>query len=358
MTNQQKKKWLLVLLAATVLSAAVFLGWQRYLRKQGDEGLVSGNGRIEAVEIDIAARSPGRLKEVRVREGEFVTTGQVVALMDTDMLDAQRRQAEAQLQQANSAVVTANAQIAQRQSDKSAAQAVVAQREAELRAARAHLSRSEDLAAKGFLSPQALDDERTRVASAQAAQAAARAQVAAVDSAIASARAQVDGAQSAAAAAQANLERIQSDIDDAALKSPRDGRVQFIVARPGEVVSAGGRVLNLVDLSDVYMTFFLPSAMAGRLAIGGDVRIVLDAAPQYVIPAQISFVADVAQFTPKTVETASEREKLMFRVRARIPPELLKKHILKVKTGLPGVAYVLSDPAAAWPDRLQVNLPQ
>ncbi|MDT3705299.1 MAG: HlyD family efflux transporter periplasmic adaptor subunit [Thiobacillus sp.] len=358
MTNQQKKKWLLVLLAAAVLSAAGFFGWQRYLREQGDDGLVSGNGRIEAVEIDIAAQSPGRLKEVRVQEGDFVTTGQVIALMDTDMLEAQRRQAEAQLQQAQSAVVTANAQIAQRESDKAAAQAVVAQREAELRAARAHLSRSEDLAAKGFLSPQALDDERTRVASAQAAQAAARAQVAAVDSAIASAHAQVDGTQSAVAAAQANLERIQSDIDDAVLKSPRDGRVQFIVARPGEVVGAGGRVLSLVDLSDVYMTFFLPSAMAGRLAIGGDVRIVLDAAPQYVIPAQISFVADVAQFTPKTVETASEREKLMFRVRAQIPPALLKKHIFKVKTGLPGVAYVLSDPAAAWPDRLQVSLPQ
>lgn len=358
MTNQQKRKWLLLLLAGAALSAAAFFGWQRYLLQQDSEGLVSGNGRIEAVEIDIAARSPGRLKEVEVQEGEFVTAGQVIALMDTDMLEAQRRQAEAQLQQARSAIVTATAQIAQRQSDKAAAQAVVAQRDAELGAARAHLSRAEDLAAQGFVSPQALDDERTRLASAEAAQAAARAQVAAMDSAIASARAQMGGAESAAAAAQANLERIQSDIDDAALKSPRDGRVQFIVARPGEVVGAGGRVLTLVDLSDVYMTFFLPSAMAGRLAIGGDVRIVLDVAPQYVIPAKISFVADVAQFTPKTVETASEREKLMFRVRARIPPELLKKYILRVKTGLPGVAYVLSDSTAAWPAWLQVNLPQ
>jgi HlyD family secretion protein len=77
-----------------------------------------------------------------------------------------------------------------------------------------------------------------------------------------------------------------------------------------------------------------------------------------VIPARASFVADAAQFTPKTVETASEREKLMFRVRAQIPPDLLKKHILQVKTGLPGVAYVHSDPDAAWPDRLGVKLPQ
>lgn len=358
MTNKQMRKWLPLLITVTAVSVAAFLGWQHYILKQDGNGLISGNGRVEAVEIDIAARNPGRLKDVLVKEGDFVSAGQVVALMDPDMLEAQRRQAEAQLQQAQSTVVTANAQISQRESDKAATRAVVAQREAELKAARMHLGRSEDLAAKGFLSHQALGDERTRVASAEAALAAARAQVAAMDSAIANARAQVGGAQSAVAAAQANLERIQADLDDAALKSPRDGRVQYIVARTGEVVGAGGRILSLVDLSDVYITFFLPSAMAGRLAIGGDVRIVLDVAPQYVIPAQISFVADVAQFTPKTVETASEREKLMFRVRARIPPELLKKHILKVKTGLPGVAYVLSDPAAAWPDRLQVNLPQ
>ncbi len=124
------------------------------------------------------------------------------------------------------------------------------------------------------------------------------------------------------------------------------------------MVAAGGRVLNLVDLADVYMTFFLPTAAAGRVALGAEVRIVLDAAPQYVIPASVSFVADVAQFTPKTVETAVEREKLMFRVRAQLPPELLMKHILRVKTGLPGVAYVRLDPAAPWPAHLQAKLPQ
>jgi HlyD family secretion protein len=354
----RRNHWLLLLLTAAVLAAVALVVWQRLLAGPDDSGLASGNGRIEAVEINVATRNPGRLEEVRVREGEFVTAGQVLASMAADTIEAQRRQAEAQLQQARSAVVTASSQVAQRRSDKAAALAVVAQREADVGAARAHLSKSEDLARQSFLSPQALDDERTRVASAQAALAAARAQAAAVDAAIASALAQVSGAESSAAAAKANLEKIQADIDDMALKSPRDGRVQFIVAQAGEVLGAGGRVLSLVDLSDVYMTFFLPTAVAGGLAIGSEVRIVLDVAPQYVIPAQVSFVADVAQFTPKTVETASEREKLMFRVRAQLPPALLKQHLVKVKTGLPGVAYVLTDPAAAWPDRLQVKLPQ
>ena len=128
--------------------------------------------------------------------------------------------------------------------------------------------------------------------------------------------------------------------------------------QPGEVVGAGARVINMLDLTDVYMTFFLSTAQAGKLAIGSEARLILDAAPEYVIPARISFVASEAQFTPKTVETASEREKLMFRVRAQIDPELLRKYITRVKTGLPGVAYVRTDPAREWPERLQVRLPR
>ena len=155
-----------------------------------------------------------------------------------------------------------------------------------------------------------------------------------------------------------DIERIQADIDDSVLRSPRDGRVQYRVAEPGEVLDAGGVVLNVVDLSDVYMTFFLPTEEAGRVAIGTEVRLVLDAVPQYVIPARASFVADVAQFTPKTVETAKERQKLMFRIKAQIPRDLLQKHLHQVKTGLPGMAYVRLDPQAEWPPELQARVPQ
>jgi HlyD family secretion protein len=134
--------------------------------------------------------------------------------------------------------------------------------------------------------------------------------------------------------------------------------VQYRVAQPGEVLGAGGKVLNLVDLTDVYMIFFLPERQAGRVALGSEVRLVIDAAPQYVIPARVSYVASVAQFTPKTVETASEREKLMFRVKARIDPELLRKHLEQVKTGVPGMAYLRLDPQAAWPAHLAIKVPQ
>src|SRR5262249_31672810 len=157
---------------------------------------------------------------------------------------------------------------------------------------------------------------------AQAAVSVARAQVAAAEAALGTARSEVVGAQSRIEAVRASIQRIQADIDDSALRAPRHGRVQYRVAQPGEVLSAGGRVLNLVDLSDVYMTFFLPATQAGRVALGAEVRLVLDAAPEYVFPAQASFVADVAQFTPRSVETREERERLMFRIKARIDPAL------------------------------------
>ena len=159
-------------------------------------------------------------------------------------------------------------------------------------------------------------------------------------------------------AAEATIARVQADIADSQLRSPRDGRVQYRIAQPGEVLGGGGKVLNLVDLCDVYMTFFLPETVAGKVALGSEVHIVLDAAPGYVIPAKVSFVASVAQFTPKTVETASERQKLMFRVKAQIDRELLRKHLQQVKTGLPGVAWLRLDPQAPWPAELAIKVPQ
>jgi HlyD family secretion protein len=356
--TEKQKKWFIRAAGVLVIVVLALVAWQRYGATGKDDGLVSGNGRLEAVEIDIAARMPGRIKDILVKEGDFVTAGQVVAQMDTEVLDAQRREAEANLQRAQNAVGNAQSQLAQRVAEEKAALAVVAQREAELDVARKRLARTEILASRGLVAIQALDDDRAAAQCAQAVFIASQAQAKAAEANIATARSQVLGEQSAQKAVGETIRRIQADIDDSALKAPRDGRVQYRVAQPGEVVGAGGRLLSMVDLSDVYMTFFLPTAAAGRIALGTEVRLVLDVAPQYVIPAKASFVADVAQFTPKTVETASEREKLMFRIKAQIPVDLIRKHLTQVKTGLPGVAYVRLDSGKPWPAHLQVKLPQ
>ena len=354
----RSKRWLLRAAIAVAAVGGGYIVWQQLGPKPLPAGIVSANGRIVATDIDIATKAAGRVKSILVNEGDFVTVGQILVEMDTDSLQAQRREADAQLRRAVISVDTARAQVVQRKAEKEAALAVVAQRKAELEAARKRFERSDELVKRGTAAIETLDNDRARFESAKAAVSAAEAQVAAADSAISAAESQVVSAHASVDAGKATLDRIQADIDDSTLKAPRDGRVQYRVAQPGEVLGAGGKVLNIVDLSDVYMTFFLPTQQAGQISIGMEVRIVLDAAPQYVIPASASFVADVAQFTPKTVETADERQKLMFQIKARIAPDLLKKHIRQVKTGLPGMAYVRLRPDLPWPPNLQPKLPQ
>lgn len=331
-----------------ILGLVAYLVWKN-MNQPDTKALVSGNGRIEATEINISSKLSGQLEEILVQEGDFVEPGQVLARIKVSTLEAQLREVQAQQRQAQDGIATAEAQVAMRISEKAAAAAMVEQRETELVAAKNRLARTEILAKDGAVSKQQLDDERADVKSVAAVLSAARAQVDSAQSAIVAARSQVSSAHSQVDAIKATIERINFDIEDAQLKAPLKARVQFLVAQPGEMISAGGRVMNLIDLSDVYMTFFLPETVAGRIAIGTEVRIVLDAAKNVVIPAKVSFVADTAQFTPKTVETESERQKLMFRIKAKIDPVLLQKYIQQVKTGLPGVAYIKIDENAPWP---------
>jgi len=114
---------------------------------------------------------------------------------------------------------------------------------------------------------------------------------------------------------------------------------------------ARAEALNLG--TDVYMTIFLPTAQAGRVRIGAEARLVFDALSDITVPAKVSFVAPDAQFTPKQVETRTEREKLMFRIKVKIDPELLMEHLKEVKTGVPGVAYVRLDPESEWPEDIK-----
>ena len=355
--SKTSRMWLLVV-ALLVLGAGGYVGW-KFLHRVGlPAGFASSNGRLEATEIDVATKMAGRLVKELVSEGDLVAASQVVAEMDTEVLQAQLREAKAKLAMAKSDVETAKSTLQQRRSEKSAAEAVVLQRLADLDLAASKFARADRLVRSNTVSRQEFDTEQAALNSAKPGVDSAKANVAAADAAISTAKAMIISAESSVASAQATIERIQADIDDSVLKASRSGRVQYRVAQPGEVLPAGGKVLNMIDLNDVYLTFFLPTEWAGRVQVGADARIVLDAAPQFVIPAKVTFVADVAQFTPKTVETAEERQKLTFRIKAHIPQEVLQKYVRAVKTGLPGMAYVQLDPKAEWPTNLQVKLPE
>jgi HlyD family secretion protein len=293
-------------------------------------GIAKSNGRIEATQVDVAPKYAGRLSEVSVDEGNTVTSGEVVARISAPEFDAQLRGARSEVLRAEQAKAEAEALIAQRNSD--------------VQLAAVELQRTEELVRDGHATRQSLDQRRS---AHTAAMASLRAAVA-----------QREQANFAVKTAETEVERLKSILADLVLHAPRDGRVQYKLKRAGEVVTAGTPVLTILDLKDVYMTIFLPAAEAGKLKLGDEARVVLDPVPQYVIPARVSFVAHEAQFTPKTVETREEREKLVFRVKLQIDPDVLKTHEGVVKSGVRGMGFVRTVSSVQWPDNLQVKLPQ
>ncbi len=339
--------WLILLVT---LLAGLFLGW-RWLYAAPDPALAfsQANGRIEATEIAISAKIPGRIDEILVNEGDFVSRGQLLVKINPDALRAELQRAQAQQVQTQTQVANALTAVEQRLSEGAAVQALISQREAGLIAAQQRARRTTSLAASGAVSQQLLEDNNTQVHVAKAALTSAKAQLAANQAAVHAAQTQVDSARANQTAAEAAIARVQVDFNETELRAPKDGRIQYKVLQQGEIVAAGGKVLNLIDLTDVFMTFFLPTRYAGQLTLQSEARIIVDAMPDVAIPAKISYIADVAQFTPKAVETQNEREKLMFRIKAQVSPALLQKHIHQVKTGLPGVVWVRLDPAASWP---------
>ena len=227
------------------------------------DGVVKSNGRIEATQVDVSSKYAGRLAEVTVEEGSSVTQGQVIARISSPEYEAQLRAAKANVQKANDALAAAEAEITSRQSA--------------LEFAKSDFERGQELMKTGFITKQVFEQRKRNYDSAVAA--------------VQSFTSQRDQALSQIANAEAEVDRVQSIIDDLTLVSPRLGRVQYQLARAGEVVAAGAPIVTILDLTDVYMTIFLPAADAGRVGVGDEARIILDPIPDYVIPATVSFVA-------------------------------------------------------------------
>ena len=330
MANKFLKSNQLLILAVVVVAAGAFLGW-KYLqgRKYAvPKGIASGNGRVEAKLVDATAKEPLRVKDILVDEGDLVQPGQVLVHLDTVTLDAQLAEARANVAAAKQQLAVVNAAIA-----KSKSQVALAKIEAD---------RAEKMFAENASSQREVDVRRTTVETTNAA--------------LAEDRARLETAQQQVAVAEANVAAVQSRINDATLTSPVLGRVLYRLAEPGEVLGPGGKALTIVNLNDVYMEIFLPAAEAAPLKVGGEARLTVDNQPGRSAPALVTFVSPEAQFTPKQVETKSEREKLMFRVKLQVPRALVQNFIESIKTGVRGVGYVKVDPNVQWPEWLEKGL--
>jgi HlyD family secretion protein len=292
-------------------------------------GIAKAEGRIEAIQADVSSKYPGQLVDISVEEGTKVAVGQAIGRVSSPEFEAQLRGAQSDLQSAQDGLAGAEAEIASRRSA--------------LVFAKSDFERGQALMKSGFITKQAFEERQRNYESAEAA--------------VQNVTGRRDQAQSAITAAEAKVQQIEAMIQDLTLVSPRNGQVQYQLARKGETVAAGEPIVTVLDLTDLYMVIFLNAADSGRLGIGDEARVILDAVPDYVIPAEVSFVASDAQFTPKTVETEAEREKLMFRVQLRIDRQVLQRYYGRVETGLRGSGFVRTKPEAQWPEQLEVKLP-
>ncbi len=313
MSLRLKIAWTALALLVAV-SAAM---WWRGRKPPLPEGIVWGNGRLEATEVDLATKYGGRLVEVSVREGDAVAKGEVVARLDDAEARARLRGAEAEVASAQKALRRAESMV-----EKSLAELHLAERD---------LGRIEKLVSKGVTPVDVLDRARTREKTARDTYSAALSAV--------------DRARAELGAARARVDYMEAVLEDAILEAPCDCVVLYRLAEPGEVVPPGGRVLTLLDRNSMYMTIFLSQRDAGRLRLGAEARIVLDALPELPLPAEVTFVSPRAQFTPKEVETKEERARLVFRVKVALRARVDER----LKAGMPGVAYIRVRKDAPWP---------
>jgi HlyD family secretion protein len=320
--------WVLLL---ALLAGGGVLAWQAWQARLMalPPGIASGNGRIESVQVDVTTKEAGRVEKILVHEGDMVHAGQTLAKMDTVTLEAELARAEATVAEQEARALEVDASIAKADS--------------ELKLAEVEYERTRALLARNAASRAEFDLKETLVKTTKAA--------------LEGEKARLKTAQKSIEAAKAEATHVRSRVADMTLYSTVEGRVLYRLAEEGEVLGNGGKVLTLVNLGDVYMEIYLPAQDAVKVKMGADARIVFDIAPEYAARARVSFVAPEAQFTPKQVETRSERDKLMFRIKLSVPPERVLPYIERVKTGIRGVGYVRLDDAVAWPERLDRQLP-
>ena len=302
------KKFIFPLLM--IVAIAGFLAYQKISADKDKlpENIIAGNVRLEMGRTDIASLYAGKIEDIFVNEGDEVLAGQDLVKLEDTQATTQLAAATAAKMRAEAALSAQKQKQANAQLDMQNAQNLVSHSELKKRQIQAKAEHSG-----------------------------------------------IDAANAAVAEANAQVLRIENIHNDMTLKAPIDGSVEYRLADKGEVVGAGMKIISLLDPSDISAQIFVPVGRLPEIAVGDDARIVIDGLDA-VFPAKVSFIANQAQFTPKYVETKSEREKLMFRVKLVIDKDIALKYKHYLKGGLTATAYISTN--KNFPENLTVKLPK
>ena len=291
-------------LAAVLLSLAVAA-----CGRSGRDGRVVASGHIEANDVRISTKVRGRLLERPVDEGDAVTVGQLLGLVDTVDAELALREAQAQREQADAQL---RLRIAGSRREDIAEQAArVDAAAADLAGAQRELARQETLVTEGVTTAQMRDDALTR-------RDALAAQLESAKQSLARAKAgsrgqDIEAARAARDAIDARIAQLRQAISDARIVSPVAGRVTEKIAEAGELLAAGAPILVITDMARPWLTVYVAEPDLGKIKLGAEADVVTDGGETR--RGKVTFIASTAEFTPKNVQTRDERVKLVYRVK-------------------------------------------
>lgn len=303
------KRIVLIVLLLAVLAGGGAYGWTTYWRVEENDGRLELLGNVDVRQVNLAFKVAGRVGRMLVNEGDQTSSGQILASLEKGDLEDQLGLAQAQLD--GQRAVVAELEAGTRPEDIEQAKALVAQRQAALQLAEVTLTRQTELSERNFTPHAAHDEAQTRRNEAAALLRAAEQALALAEAGprretIAAARAKLD-------ADRASFRLAERRLFDADLKAPNDGVVLTRVREPGAIVGAGETIYTLTLVAPVWVRTYVDEPDLGRIRPGQTAEVRTDAGGVY--QGRIGFISPVAEFTPKSVETRSQRTSLVYRLR-------------------------------------------
>jgi HlyD family secretion protein len=332
----------LVILAVLVVVLAGLISLRLYRQAQALAAPTGGSGEIEGTTVDLSSRVGARILEVPVREGQRVAKGALLVRLDCADPDAQLAEAIARLAAARAQAIAAGAQI--QSSSRARVAATAAEEAARAQAAAVEAQRAaaerqaQRLAALTADVPESsIDQTRSSAAGLAHQTAAARAQasasgeqVRAAEVGIKAATAQADAAAAQVKAAEAAVARVRILAGECEVRAPLDAEVATLPHEAGELVSPGAVLARLVDLTELTATFYVPNAEVGAVKPGAPAVVVADAWPDERFEGTIRTVALEAEFTPRNIQTRSDRDRLVYPVEV-----VVRNRDGKLRDGMP-----------------------
>lgn len=335
-------KRVLVAFASLVIVLGALLGLKLRMQAKALHAASGGSGEIEGTQVDLASRVGARITRVHVHKGDTVQKNQVLVTLDcadtqawVNELGARLRAAEAQARAAELSTGAARGNRKVAASAKAAAEAqaaaLAAQRDAALRQAKRLEQLSQDVALSSRDQTQSSAEAlQQQVLALKAQIVASQDQMQSAGATWRASTAQAQSAQATVDAAAATLERARLLLDECTVRAPREGHVEAIPHEEGELLAPGAVVIRLLDLHEVRATFYLPNAELAAVKAGAPVEAVADAYPGLRFSGHVSNVAFEAEFTPRNIQTRSDRDRLVYPVEV-----VLTNSDGKLRAGMP-----------------------